>query len=246
MRQGDRLGQFVKHIREGEQRPVQILQLQSRLPVAAEVERAGTAPKTRARIRIDRVINLHALHRQLARWRQVQYGGLAQAKLALRRGRQFHTAFQVLVQPQDTRHLLRGVEAVIEMRREHKPLRHALRHARAGRVGGIHLPVEIVARPQVQQRRLDVRRVKLIAHRAPEQLAIARHPPNLRRHMIIRIEPEARAAHRGRRHLHARIRARHVHREVPAHRMPANAQPVTVHLRLLLQKRQPTPAPERQ
>ena len=135
---------------------------------------------------------------------------------------------------------------MIEMRREHKPLRHLLWHPRAGRVRGIHLPVEIIARPQVQQRRLNARRVKLIAHRAPEQFTITRDPPNLWRHMIVRIEPESRAAYRGRRHLHARIRARHVHREIAAHRMPANAQPFAVHLRLLLQKRQPAPAADRE
>ena len=222
------------------------LELQPRLPMTAEIERAGTAPKARARIRIDRVINLQALHRQFARRRHVQHGGFAQTKLALRRGRQFHAAFQMLIQPQDTRHLLRGVEAMIEMRREDEPLRHVLGHARAGRVGGIHLPMEIVARPQVQQRHLDARRVKLVAHRAPEQLAIACHPPNLRWHMIIRIEPKARAAHRGQCHLHARIRARHVHREIAAHRMPPNTQPLAVHLRLLLQKRQSAPTPKRQ
>ena len=101
----------------------------------------------------------------------------------------------MLIQPQDARHLLRRVEAMIEMRRKDKSLWHILGHPRAGSVGGVHLPVEIVARPQVQQRHLDARGVKLIAHRASEQFAVARHPTDLRRHMIIRIEPKTGAAH---------------------------------------------------
>ena len=104
--------------------------------------------------------------------------------------------------------------------------------------------MEIIRPAPVQHRALNARRIALKAQRLAKHLHIPQDLLLLRRaaRKRMRLPAPPLPAHRRHRRLHAVIAARHIHRQIPAHGVAVHAQPLRIHLRLLLQKRQPAPA----
>ena len=100
----------------------------------------------------------------------------------------------------------------------------------------------------MQDRAANERRVTLEAQRATKEIDIPFDAILLSNSAkeLVRLPAPTRSTHAGDRDLHAVVSPGDVHREIAAHRIPVDAEPLWIDFGLLLQKRQRAPATERE
>ena len=251
-RPGVRLGlgllYLVNHVGKGKQGLVDAHDRQLPGPqLVIQLRHVCRPPKSRPRIGIDRVadVDLGHLLRPVGPHLQPRDAVCRlEAQLSLGCFGKGEGSLQMLVKPQRPRDGELRREAVVHVRRE-GVADNLVRDQLSGAVGVVHDAVEVVGGAEPEERRFDVRGVRLESQRRLKHLHVAfRRLLSHLREQRPRLRPETRSADRGCSGPHPAVAAGDVHGEAAPHRVAVHTELVGVDFRLLLQERQAPSGPQ--